>query len=77
MKVTFESALWWPIVANFNLNYRRNFKQHLNFILEMKIKSKFTLQVDIQIQIDLYLLAFCFSFVVLVDSNFIDHVQCN
>ena len=23
--------VWWPIVAKFNLNHRRNFKTHLNF----------------------------------------------
>ena len=42
------------IVANFNLNHRRNFKPHLNFIFGMKIKSKPTFQIDIRIQIDLH-----------------------
>ena len=42
------------IVANFNLNHRRNFKRILNFIFEIKIKSKLTLQIDIRNQTDLY-----------------------
>ena len=41
------------IVANFNLNHRRNFKRILNFIFEIKIKSKLTIQIDIRNQIDL------------------------
>ena len=45
--------VWWPIVANFNLNHWRYFKPHLNFIFEMKIKSKFIFQIDIGNQIDL------------------------
>ena len=58
--------LWWTIVTNFNLNHRRNFKPHLNFIFRMTIKSKFTFQIDIPNQIDFYFYLH-FSFVVLVD----------
>ena len=51
---TASGGLWWPILAKFNLNRRRNFKPHLNFIFDMKIKSMFTFQIDIRNQIDLY-----------------------
>ena len=66
LSVYMSTYLWWPIVANFNLNHRQNFKSHLNFIFGMKIKSKFTFQIDIRNQIDFYFY-FHFSFVVLVD----------
>ena len=62
----FWIGLLWPIVANLNLNHRRNFKPHLNLIFGMKIKSKFTFQIDIRNQIDFYFYLH-FSFVVLVD----------
>ena len=43
----------WPIFANFSLNHRQNYKPHLNFIFQVKFKSKFTSQIDIRNQIDL------------------------
>ena len=60
--VSYEvTRVWWPTVANFNLNVPRNFKPHLNFNFEMKIKSKFTFQIGIRNQIDFtftYILCF-------------------
>ena len=38
-------SVWWPIVANVNLNHRRNFKLHLNFILDIKTRSPRTTSV--------------------------------
>ena len=54
VNITFFCAVWWPILAKFNLNRGRNFKPHLNFIFDMKIKSVFTFQIDIRNQIHLY-----------------------
>ena len=64
INTTFLCALWWPFLAKFSLNRRRNFKPHLNrrrnfkphlnFIFDMKIKSVFTFQIDIRNQIHLY-----------------------
>ena len=34
-----NSGVWWPIVANFNLNHRCNFKFQINFLFGMNIKS--------------------------------------
>ena len=34
-----DGGVWWVIVTNFNLNHWRNFKQHLNFIFKIKIKT--------------------------------------
>ena len=66
--MAYHPPVWWPIVANFNLNHRRNFKPHLNFFFGMKIKSKFTFQIDMGNQIDFcFYLHFFFSLVVLVE----------
>ena len=70
-----RARLWWPIVANFNLNHRRNFKPHLNFVLGMKIKSRFTFQIDMQNQTDFYFyLHFVFRLLSQLNSHFINQV---
>ena len=52
--LTPRKPVWWPIVVKFNINRWRNFKPHLKFIFDMKIKSKFTFKIDIWNQIDLH-----------------------
>ena len=71
-----RSGVWPPIFSNFNLNHRHNFKPHLNFIFEVKIKSKFTFQIDIKNQIDLcFYLHFVFRLLSELIRNFIDQVR--
>ena len=70
----FSASVWWPIVAKFNLNQRRNFKPSLNFIFGMKIKSMFTFQIEIRNQIDLH---FYLNIIFHLLSRFIDQVWFN
>ena len=75
---TNSSGVWWSVVPNFNLNHRHKFKPPLNFIFEIKTKSKFTFQVDIQNQIDLFFpLYFVFRLLSWLISHFNDQVQFN
>ena len=57
--------------AKFNLNHRRNFKLHLNFIFVMKIKPMFTFQIHTLNQIDLH---FYLNVAFHLLSRFIDQV---
>ena len=68
-KSVFLTNVWWPNVANFNLNYQRNFKLHLNFIFGMKIEPKFTFEIGIRTQIDY---CFCLHFVFYLLSSLIN-----
>ena len=60
--------------AKFNLNHRRNFKLHLNFIFVMKIKPMFTFQIHTLNQIDLH---FYLNVAFHLFSRFIDQVWFN
>ena len=74
----YKRSVWQPVVPKFNLNHRRNFKSHLNFIFDMKMKSKLTFQIDIRNQIDLYFyLQIVFDSLPQLISRFIDQVRFN
>ena len=39
--------IWWPIVANLNLNRRRNFKSHLRYYdIKLKFKTEIKYETD-------------------------------
>ena len=41
-----STSLWWPIVANLNLNCRRNLKLHLYYDITLKFKTKIKYEID-------------------------------
>ena len=41
-----STSLWWPIVANLNLNYRRNLKLHLYYDITLKFKTEIKYEID-------------------------------
>ena len=40
-----STSLWWPIVANLNLNCRRNLKLHLYYDITLKFKTEINMKL--------------------------------